>query len=469
MSEFWKYFKDKLAWPQIHKPTALYVPAQGIAHTLDTVKSDMLYLRDQFFPDKCADALVPEYGKSRAITRYFRESKEDYRKRVINAYNWHLLGGKTLGLPEILRFYGFDAIRIEEIREYHKSRWAEFQVALKTPITDEEHNLIVQELETLIWLINEYKPARSVLARLYTDIWDVRPGVYDSGRYDDVNYDLFSGVSVPSLPDSGGGDVIVSFGRKHAHTAAMPVLTNLEVSHHRSRFCLAIPSDSMAYDFARYDSNIEINSGFTRSRLRAITYGAPIYKKHTWEGAWDNRKWIELISVGYERNAFIFAHRSIAVAEGAYDLSAYDALNSHYHQPIFELVDNPPRADLSAYDDHDVERRTLRIDERFEQKLLVSTEEQMASYSKARTRRTHHRTHIAGEIPNIEPNSGFFRHHKRAIIYGDPIYKDHKWEGAWDSRRWFDLFAIGLIRKGFSFGHKRQVQKIKSTTKGNNK
>lgn len=107
MSAFWKYFADTLRWPQIHAPGALQAVTRGLAGHLDATREDARYLRDQFFPAKAEDVILPAHGDSRGITRHLSETDAQFRARVVHAWRWHNLGGKTLGLPEILRFYGW--------------------------------------------------------------------------------------------------------------------------------------------------------------------------------------------------------------------------------------------------------------------------------------------------------------------------------------------------------------------------
>ena len=67
MSEFWKYFRDTLAWPLIHAPGPLQAVTQGVALALDNVRDDFVFLRRQWFPALCEPELVADHGVSRAL------------------------------------------------------------------------------------------------------------------------------------------------------------------------------------------------------------------------------------------------------------------------------------------------------------------------------------------------------------------------------------------------------------------
>ena len=53
MSEFWKYFHDRLAWPLIHAPGPLSGLVRGMALALDSARDDIVYFRRQWFPELC--------------------------------------------------------------------------------------------------------------------------------------------------------------------------------------------------------------------------------------------------------------------------------------------------------------------------------------------------------------------------------------------------------------------------------
>ena len=94
-SPFWRYFRDKLAWGLIHAPGPVAAIVKGLAHSLDEVREDAVFTREQWYPQLCQPEMVAYHGVSRGITRHWRENPEQFRQRVINAYStlrllsWH--------------------------------------------------------------------------------------------------------------------------------------------------------------------------------------------------------------------------------------------------------------------------------------------------------------------------------------------------------------------------------------------
>ena len=193
-SAFWKYFQKVLAWPLIRRPGPLQAIAGGTAHALDSVIDDVIYARKQFFPSLAEEDLVLEHGFGRGLQRKNGETPEKFRSRVIRAWHWHMLGGKTQGLPQILRYYGFDVTAIDNVRQWQPSRWSDFQVRLAQPVTQEEQTALLNSLDLLIWIINEYKPARSVLARVYTTTYNWEPSIWSETAWSYGFWSTFSGV-----------------------------------------------------------------------------------------------------------------------------------------------------------------------------------------------------------------------------------------------------------------------------------
>lgn len=69
------------------------------------------------------------------------------------------------------------------------------------------------DLDTLPWLVNEYRPARSVLVRVHTDIYNRAPTVWNDRPISEQGWpnsfwSLFSDVAWPG----DDGDVAMSFG-----------------------------------------------------------------------------------------------------------------------------------------------------------------------------------------------------------------------------------------------------------------
>lgn len=160
-SPFWTYFHDKLNWLPIFRPGPVSALMKGLALHLDDVREDILWLRRQWNPATCELELVGKYGKSRGIIRNRFDTDESYRKRVVYAYAWHKLGGKVRGLEKILSESGFNTTISNS---GNKDLWAHFCITLK--LGDKIYS---EEESSFFWfLVNEYKPARSVVDWLRT-------------------------------------------------------------------------------------------------------------------------------------------------------------------------------------------------------------------------------------------------------------------------------------------------------------
>ncbi len=162
MAFFWKYFRETLKFPLISKDGPLAQLAQGGAEVLDDVREVIIWLRDQFNPETCDADMLDGFAASRGITRHGMESVDVFRDRVAAAYAWHLLGGSVGGLETILAHYGFPDADIVNLRDEDESRWAEFRVEFNDPGLSYGDD----GLELLGWVINDQKPARSMLSEV---------------------------------------------------------------------------------------------------------------------------------------------------------------------------------------------------------------------------------------------------------------------------------------------------------------
>ena len=161
MSAFWKYFHDSLRWPQIFRPGPLSAVVRGLALHMDDVREDILWLRRQWNPATADDDMIARYGESRGIIRWQFDTDESYRRRVVNAFAWHKLGGNVRGLERIFAENLFDAQVLPASRA---ELWAHFRLGI-----DVTGSIFDEQLCSLVFLLaNEYKPARSVLEEVMT-------------------------------------------------------------------------------------------------------------------------------------------------------------------------------------------------------------------------------------------------------------------------------------------------------------
>lgn len=337
-SEFWRYFRNILRWPLIHNPGPLSALVQGKAHSLDATRDDIIYFRRQWLPEYCEESLVPDFGKSRALTRLsfgrspggtdaartksaspaslaqggaraapaggFVESAAQFRSRVINAWKWHLLGGKAEGLPEILRFYGFEILEIENLRSYQPSRWAEFQIGLKIPSDQSEQETLLVSLPALVWLINEYKPARSILARIYTDTYNLNPAVWSGGHplrgektrhgWSEELWSLFSGVYYETGDNNAGVPcygLVVSFGMARRFMSERYNDTGAGLGVENIIGISAPYLDRPIWSRALWGETFPRNHGFVAGEIVSLHWCERTTISWPWQGGWDKRPW----------------------------------------------------------------------------------------------------------------------------------------------------------------------------------
>lgn len=160
-SPFWRYFHDRLHWPAIFRPGPMSALAKGLALYMDDVREDILWLRLQWHPATADDALIAAYGASRGIIRQRYDTDESYRRRVVNAFAWHKLGGKWRGLE---RIYAQNDFLARVLPSDDPTLWAHFRVELDVTSAD----FTPDAAELSWWLANEYKAARSKLECIMT-------------------------------------------------------------------------------------------------------------------------------------------------------------------------------------------------------------------------------------------------------------------------------------------------------------
>lgn len=430
-SEFWKYFRDVLSWGLIQSPGPLQAVVRGAALALDQLRDDVVYFRRQWFPALCAPELVAAHGESRGIIRHPKESAEQYRQRVVHAYRWHLLGGKTEGLPEILKFYGFNALLVESLRRYQPSRWAEFQIGLKTPLTQDAQEALLADLDTLIWLVKEYKPARSVLARLYTDTYNRLPTVWsDVPEWSGGFWSHFSGVPYPS--DSG--KLIVSFGIAYRAQSERYNLTGAGLGIECTTGILAPYIDRPVWSRSEWSELFPKNHGFTFGELVSLHWCARITKSCGWRGRWDSRHWRESETWDRALPEWKIRGRAWSKTEGVYSWpgdggdagdpvgvhgnGTWGNVNACYGRPTATIANNPPR--WGSLWGHDPERHELTMLER----------KQVAS---------------SAQTPAVAPSVPMVGRLVALAATTAPL-RQRGWRGSWRNRRWWGYVGQLAIR-----------------------
>ena len=423
-----------------------------MALALDSARDDIVYFRRQWFPELCEAGLVPDFGAGRGLVRHPKETAEQFRARVVNAWRWHQLGGRTEGLPEILRFYGFETVRIDNMRQWQPGRWAEFQIGLATPATQAEQQALLADLDTLLWLVNEYKPARSVLARVYTDTYNVQPLIWSQGFWSGDYWSRFSGTAWPG--EEGGDDLVVSFGMAH-RVMSDPYLTGgwLAALCHTQTHAFRIPYvDRFIWSRSAWSDSILRNHGFVCGQLLSVHWCDLLYESSAWCGPWSPRPWAvnirwdrrlpawSMFAQAWSRSQLMYADRP---ADGG-----WGDINATWSVPLVTVIGRPPRWGAFAWSEQEPALRHIRVDEQFHDvrglsTLLFRPEPGTGHAAGVAALRAFHvpyhdravwsRTRWSDVFPR---GHGFVMRQDMASFAGQAVYAPAAWSGPWPARPW---------------------------------
>jgi hypothetical protein len=150
---FFEYVLEKLKPVFLTRPGPLQALVKGAAESLDAARADILFLREQFLVEKAEISNVRKIAAARGVKQWPIESDNDFRTRAAIAYLFWKKGDKAPGMKEVCEAFGFSGVKILEHPEF------EFSVSSGL-------NAEASEAEFLIKLINEIKPARSILKEL---------------------------------------------------------------------------------------------------------------------------------------------------------------------------------------------------------------------------------------------------------------------------------------------------------------
>jgi len=160
---FHDYIFKTLRWMPGLRPGPIMAVLHGLARVFNDVVKDMYWLRDQMNPATCELQFLEPLAESRGITRHRLEVDNDkFRQRVVKAFAWQLLGGKSAGMPKLLKHFGYEVDEPVNVRSEDEARWAEFKIK----VDPQESGIKKDDLELLDWAINESKPGRSKLAAI---------------------------------------------------------------------------------------------------------------------------------------------------------------------------------------------------------------------------------------------------------------------------------------------------------------
>ncbi len=196
---FHDYIFKTLRWMPGLRPGPIMAVLHGLARVFNDVVKDMYWLRDQMNPATCELQFLGPLAESRGITRHRLETDNDqFRQRVVKAFAWQLLGGKSQGMPKLLQHFGYEVDEPVNVRGEDEARWAEFRIDVNEPAIIKEDDYHLQ-----LWAINEAKPGRSKLAAIRYNATlennNYMGGIVTTGDVEDIP--LHIDISVAETPN----------------------------------------------------------------------------------------------------------------------------------------------------------------------------------------------------------------------------------------------------------------------------
>ncbi len=137
----------------------IYKLMTALANHFEKVRQDIYFTRAQYFISKCsADALI-KHGEDIRFPKFDSETIEQYRARLLAAYETFKMGGTIPGMIKAFEAMGYPGIEIEEhFKTVGQEEWAVFSVI--TPLEVWESNSYSQE--EMEKVIARLKPAHTL-------------------------------------------------------------------------------------------------------------------------------------------------------------------------------------------------------------------------------------------------------------------------------------------------------------------
>jgi hypothetical protein len=158
-SDIWKFFK-------------------AIGQAYDEVRAKIYSIREKALVATAKGPALDLCGEDRKLPRYAGETDDDYRWRLMSAYDIYREGGSEDGMMRLLTALGYTEIEIYPLykEKYvadpnpeYLGLWAEFIIRLSAS----ERALFFQHYKILKQVINDAKPGESKLhAIVFPLIWD---------------------------------------------------------------------------------------------------------------------------------------------------------------------------------------------------------------------------------------------------------------------------------------------------------
>ena len=220
----------------------------------------------------------------------------------------------------------------------------------------------MEDVLRIVEICKEMQPARCRLWRLYTGEFDRRPIIPSEGPVlGDGWLSFHSGVSVEG-PD---GDIIVSFGAKRSFLCEPWLARDLAASFGTESLYgfLAPYLDRFTVGRSRLSEPMIRNNPFVIGALYSILWAEREMAPRTWEGEWDERRWVDY--TGFDRRLPLWRmrFRSLSRSQLVPAESELADTNSRLGATFAAVIDNPPRLGGFVLSEHDCRRRELRLHE----------------------------------------------------------------------------------------------------------
>lgn len=391
----------------------------------------------------------------------FREvatTREQLAAMVRESIPWHRIKGTPAGVRNALSLFGYQA----DIEENGPGRWwATYQLGLPE-IAD------LNMVRAIVAICNEMAPARCRLWRIYTDVYDWRPGVWSGGApenaWGNCWWSWYSGVEVPDIPGLGNSGLMVSFGRADRCQAESYTPLNAGLGIESAMGVIIPYVDRPIWGHSDWGDIYPVNSGFTVGELLSVHWCEQIVISGGWDGLWDDRPWVETQTWDRILPAWTFAALSWARTQAVYawaDLGPsgrYGDINACYSLPVHVIFGQPPRWGGFAYSEDDPARQEIPILERYQEIQASVSQQALPSDSLALVGPAADAT-LAGPVRNPDHavwgdawGDSYEQYHVQRFWAGsgycaqagDRMLRPQDWSGAWDAKSWTE--TAGWVR-----------------------
>ena len=309
---------------------------QAGAEEYARLQDAILGARNNWLIDLMPGELLGVAGYERGrMFRWPKETDEEYRLRLHNAFLWYAMGGTPGGLKIILEALGYRNVKITE--RVTEEQWAEFAVE----VTLASGDLLVQDqIDRVVRIVNEVKAAHTKLVstNVIYDPPDIGLDPDHMHRYDYCYYDL--GLwprPTEHWNFTEHGRVLIRGALHRRHYDRMLVW-------------LGPTYDASLYDALYFGKWLRLH----RRLYRGHTIRGRRYFYRTWNdpGTWDDpagKIWNERYFQDVEepnRAGILTIPRSAAV----YGWSRYDDLNSFLGGGYCNALANAGNFDEATYD-----------------------------------------------------------------------------------------------------------------------